>query len=144
MRIVEAEPDYLERLFVENDNPLRRGGLWTRHHNGVPPFEPQGFAIGASLPAEVVEGQWIVRCDGCPNAQFTARFDKRFFCVNCLNVNHGGQWVKVRWPRDSEKGEQVLLARPFFQQRNWLAGETLAQLIAENREHRDLVPEGVA
>jgi hypothetical protein len=144
MHIAEASQDYLDRLFIEADHPDRlRGvwGYWTRHRNGVPPFTPQGFAVGASLPAEVYEGQWIVRCDGCPNSQYTARHDKRFFCVNCLNRNHGSQWVKVTWPRRSEDIEFVLLARPFFQQRNYSRGETVASLIAENRENRDAVPE---
>ncbi|MEA2703909.1 MAG: hypothetical protein QOD63_1854 [Actinomycetota bacterium] len=142
--IVEASPDYLERLFIECDHPLIRGGFWIRHRNGVPPFEPQGFAVGVALPAQVKDGQWVVRCDGCRNAQFTARAEPRFFCVRCLNSTHGGQWVAVAWPVDSEKGEAVLLARPLFQSRNWLAGETLADLVAENRAHRDPVPEGVA
>ena len=138
MHIVEASPDYLARLFIEND----RGGFWIRHRNGQPPFEPQGFAVGTSATAEVIKGQWVVRCP-CGNAQFTSRAEKRFFCVSCLNAEAGGQWIKVTWPRKSEEGEAVLLARPFFDQRNWLAGETLADLIAQNREHRHPVPPGV-
>jgi hypothetical protein len=137
--LVEASPDYLARLFVPND----QGGFWTRHRYGQAPFEPQGFAVGVSLPAEVIEGQWIVRCP-CRNAQLTSRTDKRFFCVTCLNADNGGQWVKVTWPRQTEDGEAVLLARPFFQQRNWLAGETVADLVQQNRDHGDPVPAGVA
>lgn len=147
--IVEASQDYLERLFIENDrhittrDPFARRGFWIRHRNGESPFEPQGFAIGASLPAEVFEGQWIVRCDGCPNSQFTARHDKRFFCVNCLNAQHGGQWVKVTWPRKVADIEAVLLSRRNFKDRNYEKGETVASLIADSRENRDPVPEGL-
>ena len=128
MRIDEASTDYLARLFVPCDDPNVRGGMWIRHRNGQPPFEPQGFAVGASLHAEVYEGQWIVRCDGCANSQFTSRADKRFFCVNCLNGSHGGQWVKVIWPRNVDQVEAVLLARPNFAHRNYSPpGETLAE-----------------
>lgn len=145
--IIQASPDYLARLFIPVDAVDKQGrparGYWVRHRNGTPPFEPQGFAIGAKLPAEVHEGQWIVRCDGCRNSQFTSRADNRFFCVHCLNGSHGMQWVEVAWPADVEKGELVLLARPLFFARNWLAGETVADLIAQNREHRDPVPEAV-
>lgn len=142
--IVEASPEYLERLFIPHDAPGPVRGFWTRHRNGVPPFEPKGFAVGVSRPAEVFEGQWIVRCDGCRNAQFTSRAEKRFFCVCCLNAAHGGQWVRVAWPKRADDIEAVLLARPLFQQRNYSSGETVAHLVAENREHRDPVPEGVS
>jgi hypothetical protein len=143
MHIVEASPDYLARLFIENDHPHIRGGMWIRHRNGQPPFEPQGFALGASLPAEVYEGQWIVRCDGCRNSQLTSRDDKRFFCVNCLNANHGGQWVKVTWPRKADDIEALLVARPSFLNRNYTPGETVPQLAAENKEHKAPVPAGL-
>ncbi len=150
MHLVEASPDYLERLFIETDrpmltgNPADRRGFWVRHRNGVPPYVPQGIAVGDVLYAEVKEGQWIVRCDGCANSQFTSRADKRFFCVCCLNAVHGGSWVKVAWPEDrgedAERGEAVLLARLLFQHRNWEPHESVQDLIEQNREHGDMVP----
>ena len=84
----------------------------------------------------------MVRCP-CKNAQLTSRGAKRFFCVSCLNAVNGGQWVRVSWRRDAEAGEAVLLCRPFFTQRNWLAGETVADLVEQNRENRHPVPPGV-
>jgi hypothetical protein len=152
MHIVEASPEYLALLFAPCDRPRRltiteagpvweEPGYWIRHRNGVPPFEPQGFAVGASLPAEVFEGQWIVRCDTCRNSQFTSRADKRFFCVNCLNGEHGNQWRRVVWPRKDADIESILLCRRRFEHRNYEKGETVASLVADNRENRDLVPE---
>ncbi len=144
MHIVEASAEYLAKLFVPCDDPQVRGGMWIRHRNGQPPFEPQGFALGGPLSAEIYEGQWIVRCDGCANSQFTSRAEKRFFCVNCLNGAHGGQWRRVAWPSDAEKIEAVLLARPMVTTRNYVQGETVAHLVKENRENRVPVPAGVA
>ena len=105
------------------------------HRRDSPPVDA-GLATSLSepLPAWVSGGRWIVMCP-CGGAQLAAREDHRFFCVDCLNAQVGGQWRTVAWPEDAEAIETALLARPAPETRTWLPTETLTDLLAENADH---------
>jgi hypothetical protein len=82
--------------------------------------------------AAVNHGRWIVSCPWCFSASMAARFDHRFFCVECLNRPAGGKWVGVDWPDNADDVESLLVMRPNPATRNWHAHETVADLLAEN------------
>ncbi len=96
------------------------------------------------IQARVYSGMWIADCErpGCNSAQKLAPLQTEFCCINC-------QWTcLVEWPRDAVEITEVLNLRPiphtrnWFPKNHWLAinqrcphGQTVADLIAENKEH---------
>ena len=95
---------------------------------------PRLTADGPVLSAEVNHGRWLVRCPSCAGAELVDLEDLRFFCISCAMVGWGGKWLPVKMPSLSHrtKIEAELLKRPRRETRNWLPGETLKQLQAEN------------
>lgn len=128
--IQTAPPQYFALLFIRAEE----GGHWHRHHLGDEPRAPQGVALGRTVRPRVNQGRWIVDCPSCPGAQLASPEVDRFFCVDCLNVAHGGQWLPVQWPepQDRDAIEAALLARPAIANRSWHPGETIGTLLAEN------------
>ncbi len=84
----------------------------------------------------VHKGRWVIDCP-CWGAQYACRTDHRHFCPDCCNRDAGGGWVPVIWPApfEVELIEALLLARPDPATRNWIPGESAADLQAENVEH---------
>ena len=101
---------------------------------GEPRFEPKPVSDAHPVVAYVNDSRWVAQCE-CGSAQLVSKVDRRFFCVECLNRKVGGAWVKVIWPKNPQEIEAVLEARPFPKNRNWMPGESVAQLQAENRDH---------
>lgn len=87
--------------------------------------------------AEVYQGRWLARCPfaDCSGAEYVSFENPVFFCHECRNASVAHAFVQVHVP--SEKGrsqiEAYLLARSERHQRNWLKGETLADLREQNR-----------
>src|SRR3977135_4478295 len=98
---------------------------------------PASVALGVSYKVFVNDNRWLVQCPGCLDAQLAVKSDPRFFCVKCLNVDVGGQWVKVAWPDTQTLAdiEDVLSARPLHVNRHWLPSESVADLINQNDQH---------
>lgn len=138
--IQRADHVYRARLFIKAGQD---GGLWHRHIQGVEPFAPQGVDISTVLVPRVYQGAWIVDCPHCASAQFASPDGPgadRFFCIDCLNVAVGRQWLRVEWPapEDIVAIEAALDARPDFATRNWDHTETIGYLLAENVIHGEL------
>ncbi len=88
-------------------------------------------------------GMWKARCPrqslGCTNAEHYGPdpvsghvgglTDAGFRCAHCLLE------CPVEWPRARRVIERLLAIRPIPATRNWLLGEPIKQLIAENIEH---------
>ena len=132
--IQRADHVYRARLFIKAGPD---GGLWHRHVQGVEPFAPQGVDLTTSVVPRVYEGAWIVDCPHCAGAQFASPEGPgadRFFCIDCLNVAYGRQWLQVEWPSPSDIAaiEAALDARPDFATRNWDHTETIGALMFEN------------
>ena len=132
--IQRADHVYRARLFIKAGI---EGGLWHRHVQGVEPFAPEGIDISTVLVPRVYQGAWIVDCPHCASAQFAGPDGPgadRFFCIDCLNVAYGQQWLRVEWPAPSDVAaiEAALDARPDFATRNWDHTENLGRLLAEN------------
>ncbi len=87
--------------------------------------------------ARVDHGRWIADCStGCGYAVMLGRNTSLFLCANC-DVG----WQRVTWPRSRTNIEIELLKRPHDiraepepSTRNWVPGETLADLRTENAD----------
>lgn len=96
---------------------------------------PTGDAETPRLSPQVGQGRWFVRCPWCPGATILVEEDPRFFCCDCCNAAVGGRYLPVDLPPDIREIERVLMRRPDVMTRNWLPGETVADLDRENIEH---------
>lgn len=116
---------------------MAEASLHPRFWYGIAPQPVPGIAA-ASLPVRCNDGRWVIQCPSCLSAQLASKVDRRFYCGECGNADHGGQWVKVLWPVDVDDIETVLNARPAVASRNWRHDngdgrpETVADLIIEN------------
>lgn len=93
-------------------------------------------AYGA-LPV-VNHGRWVIGCPFCNSAQLAFQRQTVFWCVECGNETVQSQWLSVRWPIDSEMADitAALEARPDWTSRNWVTGQPVPELWAENIEHQ--------
>lgn len=117
-----------------------------RHANGALAFWRAATPVEVALKAKVGgakiaihvqanHGRWLVECPDCGDSQYAVRDDRRFMCCNCANAEVGGLWRPVTWPRDYRAIEELLDARMNPIHRNWLPGETVADLEREGHGH---------
>ena len=79
--------------------------------------------------ARVNYGRWIADCPDCAGAELVEP-GKLFSCRSC-----GAEPRRVVFPDERGEIEELLLARPMAENRNWEPGETLADLRRENEEY---------
>jgi hypothetical protein len=93
--------------------------------------------------AEVHRGMWIVRCPAayCWSAMAVTLGQPEFVC---LGDDSCGGAAPIVWPRDPTAIAALLRMRPDPTNRNWLPGETLQDLVAENAAHDCLPAEWTA
>ena len=101
-------------------------------HRTDAPRQVPATVSDQSVPAQVNDSRWLVQCPNCNGAQVVSKADPRFFCVDCLNPQVGGAWLRVTWPTDPAGIEQALLVRPVPTTRAWVPGETVGDLVAQN------------
>ncbi|HEY2086382.1 MAG TPA: hypothetical protein VGH54_10220 [Mycobacterium sp.] len=103
--------------------------LWTADR----PFQPAA-KLTKVKPILVFanEGRWIAECPDCHAAQLACATDLRFMCHCCGNGALEGCWRPIKWPGNRAALERALSSRPTTN-RNWLPGETVALIRAENR-----------
>lgn len=119
----------------------------------IPPMS-HVVATAEPLVARVNHGIWITSCScgapprpdipWVPNAGTVVFLDVLLgWDVRCGNQGWGGGWRAITAPAETERRqiEAVLLCRPRVEDRNWEPGETIADLLAQNREHGDPVPD---
>jgi len=92
------------------------------------------WEVRGIVAAEIHRSAWVVSCPFCRNAQ-VAEFGEPFFCVDCVMQGNGFKAMGIIFPENIDKIERILLKRPDPNTRNWLLGETIEQLIAENIDH---------
>ena len=114
----------------------------------IPPLT-HVVATAAPMVARINHGKWIASCTcGAPRNVVPTPGCIVFlavllgWCVRCGNRPWGGGWRTVIVPPQDERVqiEAVLTCRPDPATRNWEPGETVADLIRENREHGDPIP----
>lgn len=113
----------------------------------IPPLD-HVVATSAPLVARVNHGIWIASCScgarGAPTPGCVVFLDSPLgWDVRCGNRPWGGGWRPIVVPDSEERRliEAVLDCRPNVVDRNWEPGETVADLVGQNREHGDPVPD---
>ena len=92
----------------------------------------EGISDGIPLKACVNRGRWLIQCE-CDGAEYAFE-EGLFMCQSCWNTNHQHKYRRFVFPKGREAIEWILMVSP-LPNRNWLLGETLAQLKAENEAH---------
>lgn len=87
-----------------------------------------------AVAAYVLRSNWVARCPDCPEVMVVEPGEP-FFCPNCLNAANGGRARAVIFPAERAEIERLLLKRPAPENRNWLIGEPVEHLRAENAAH---------
>lgn len=101
----------------------------TKLGSGRPPDTAQ---VSGVLTAYINHGRWLVDCPSLDGgATLVSKKNPVFWCPYCGNDDNEGLWYKVVFPDDAGGIELELLKRPTSKQ-NWVAGETLRDLRAEN------------
>lgn len=93
---------------------------------------PFGITDEVTVSAVVNHGRWLTLCPFCPSAQEASAESHLFYCATCQNEAIGNAAIRVEWPDDADAVEATLLERPFRENRSWVTGETVADLVVEN------------
>lgn len=113
----------------------------------IPDWRPQG----TPRPAFILRGQWTVACDVCTE-QVIYEPGELFYCPNCCNARNDNHARPVLVPHERQGIEALLVRRVDPVTRNWwpdgairdlrgggwMAGETLRDLIREQKERGEL------
>lgn len=139
----DVTPEEVAELRMPKGLPARRPNIVLP---GEPPiFREHGTARGRALVI-VVGGRWLIQCPTCPQrvpAHTPAGGRVELFrCPLCHNSAAGKRPFPVLWPSraQADRIAMVLRCRPDPQTRNWVPGESLHMLCAENIQHGCAVP----
>lgn len=102
---------------------------------------PSDVAIAGVAYAEANWGRWVARCvrPWCTNAIALEPGQVEFLCIG--GPDACGYSTVIIWPPDPQAIEAILGMRPVRRTQNWLPGELLEDLLAENATHGCLPPE---
>jgi len=129
---------FFNRMRYPGDVPI---GSWEAYRQlvivpelGVLLIREQGYDEGPPLKAYINHGKWLVKCEcgGCEKVWE----EGWMMCRACLNTAHGHRYRQTVFPRIRKAIEMLLIQRPLAN-RNWQPGETLVQLKAENKIHKE-------
>lgn len=85
------------------------------------------------VPVYANWGRWVANCPVCESAEHVYANET---AVQCNPAASGcGIMLELVWPTFREGVERLLMMRPAPKTRNWLPGESLHDLLAENVEH---------
>jgi hypothetical protein len=142
-RVLRAEDVYAHPMLIESEVPICDWALRLYPpqfvDRAIPNLTRRGqLDSSTSTVARIEEGHWIAKCPFCPSAQRVTPLDPRFICAGldgCLNAPIRGAYATVIFPSTQKQAaiESVLLERPARLNRNWLPGETVADLVVENQ-----------
>lgn len=108
-------------------------------HSKFGKWRHSGSAKLGPIRSQVNHGRWIVECPCCPSAALAGPgfVTDRFLCAECGNSAAGGRYFEVAWPdrRTVRRIEELLGRRPDMKTRNWIPGEPVGMLLAENIAH---------
>jgi hypothetical protein len=138
-RMIYAQTNKGARIGTAHDTigALRGGtglGIWYATQARALGF-PFSLHPDGAVKAEINHGRWLARCPFCSGAEEADPGEPIFYCLSCGNADNGGHIMMVMFPDDRDKIESVLLARFNIGTRNWTPGESLQDLVKENKEH---------
>lgn len=58
-----------------------------------------------AVTARIDHGRWIADCEDCNGAEYVDPGEPVFFCISCLNRNHGGALRPVRFPEAAARAK---------------------------------------
>lgn len=94
---------------------------------------------GEPILAYIAESRWRVSCPDCDQSQLSDYADPVFYCHYCQNAGNDYHARPVAYPDERTRSaiEMLLCKRINPDNRNWLPqrGETLADIISENKKH---------
>jgi hypothetical protein len=137
---------YSLRIYATTSGLL--GQIAMRRGLDVPPPDPPYTAAEVpSIPARVYDNCWITDCPepNCADASFIWLATPLYMCAHCFNEYLGGRWRQVLVPKEEDRQqiEAVLALRQLPKYRTWNPEETVDELVAQNLERGDAVPEGL-
>ena len=96
-----------------------------------------GLAVAGAVYVRVNWGRWIGDCPTryCRTATRMDLYEPVFACAAC---GHAGDAI---WPAYAHDIARLLMMRPDWTTRNWVPGEELHDLLAENVEHGVIAPD---
>lgn len=104
--------------------------------------ESRGLAFLGELSGElearamVNHGRWIALCPLCGGAENVTADDPVFYCLSCGNERIDGRLMPAVFPDEAERREiEAALEKRQRLNQNWLPGETVIKLVAENKAH---------
>ena len=95
---------------------------------------PDWRVDGPAVAAYVIRGNWVADCPFCRET-IVVEPGQPFTCPNCTMAENGGKARPLAMPEQRAEIEAALLQRPVPDNRNWLVGETVEDLVRENRAH---------
>lgn len=113
-------------------NPMRVKRL------GLKPITRIKINDSMMLKARINHGRWIVDCPYCEGAEAAWKEEKLFLCMSCWN-NGTNEFIPVEFPDEIEDIESELSKRVKVENQNWVQGETMIKLKAENEAHPEEV-----
>lgn len=120
---------------VEILRQMARMGVAMPPPTVVAPDAPPAYAkVNPLDPFEAV-ARWIARCPDCPGGSSYVWIDGPhvMWCLACANQQIGHRWRPVVLPKERLEIERLLSLRPLSSQRAWVPGETLDDLLRDNR-----------
>ena len=102
---------------------------------------PRGSNPGMGLVAWVAQGQWSITCP-CGGGEYVWE-EGWVMCASCWNEWADHYYIRTAFPKHRREIESILLCRPHRSERNYLLGETVEELLAQNIEHDDPVLKGI-
>lgn len=146
MAFLIAEQYYDQWRELRSGPSAIRGGMlaaiknWTR--KDIAPFIAEEGPAGPPAIVVANHGRWVVKCPGfqCTGAQIPSGADPWFFCESCLNSFNQYQLTPLVWPRFDPTPEEIveaLIIRKSEDNKNWYPGETLSDLVRQNKEHAE-------
>lgn len=85
--------------------------------------------VSKEIVARCDHGRWVGDC-GCGSGVAASPEWSLACCFSC-----GAIYRRIVFPKDRAAIVAALAARPAIENQNWLPGETVAQLLAENAAH---------
>ena len=98
------------------------------------PLAQPRWETRGQVSAWVQAGQWVSSCPDCGGGVIVEP-GLPMICPDCLNAGNQGYAREVIFPANRGEIETALLARPSMVNQNWLVGEPLTNLHAENLSH---------
>ena len=88
------------------------------------------------VEAQIRGNKWVAQCPGCEtDFQYIWLDNPLYMCSICWNATTGGIYRAVTLPEGVKEITYLLEKRPVLATRNWLPGQVIEELEAENAEN---------